>query len=95
MFQRLQTRWGRTVDPNQVVEANYNIQHTHLTTFTFSNKVGSRASSNTTESFLGTLKMDLNINPQNQSPTQINPLITVGSSRLPMQSNKPKHLNLI
>lgn len=71
------------------------LQHTHLTTFTFSNKVGSRASSNATESFLGMLQMDLNINPQNQSPTQINPLITVGSNRLPMQFNKPKHLNLI
>lgn len=64
MLQRLQTQWGRTVDLNQAVEATYNVQSTHLTTFTFSNKVVSKASSNSTESFLGRLKMDLNINPQ-------------------------------
>lgn len=72
----MQTQWGRTVDPNQAAEATYNIESTHLTTFTFSNKVVSRAASNSTESLLGMLKMDVNINPPNQSPTQIKPSVT-------------------
>ena len=76
MLHRLQAQWGRIADPNQAVETIYNIQSMHLTTYTFSNKVVSRAFSNSTEIFLGRLKMDLNINPQNQSPTQIKTLIT-------------------